>query len=136
MKHLSLAKLPKHRGQSSGVEEIFHKVTPGRLHINQARHSYPQSIEVIQTERHVHTTRERDKVNHGVRGSPDGGIGTYCILECVARKNARHTQMFPNHLHDPTTGKLSESIPAGIDGWNCRVARQAHAEGFYHASHG
>ena len=136
MKHLSLAKLPKHGGQSSGVEEILHEVTPGRLHINQARHSYAQSVEVSQTERHVHTARKRDEVNYGVRGSPDGGIGTYCILECVPRKNARHTQVFPNQLHDPTTGKLSESIPAGIDGRNCRIAGQTHAEGLYHASHG
>ena len=125
-----------HRGQTTGVAEVFHQVFARWLQVQDVVHFRAQRVEVFKLQFNAHATGNCQQVDHGIGRATDRRIGADGVLEGLARQDLRHLDVLLDHFHDAATGQLSQALAARVSRRNRRVFWQGHAQGLHHAGHG
>ncbi len=133
---IGFAEATQYRWQTTGVVELFHQETPGRLQVDDGRHAATDAGPVVQVELDADAPGDGFQVDHGVGRTADGSVDTNGVLEGFLGEDLRQFQIFANHLHRTHAGHVRQHITACIHSRNRGVVRQRSAQRFSHARHG
>src|SRR5215831_1249198 len=90
--------------KSTGVPEVFDRITSGCLHIGKYRNETIYAIEVINCDVNSCFVSNRRKVNQCIGGPPSGGVNDNGVLERFSRQDVAGPDVFLDQVDAAFSG--------------------------------
>ena len=102
-------------GNATDRVEIGHVELAVRLHVGDVRHARADAVEVVELELHMRFVRDREEVQHRVRGAAERHRHRDRVLECFLRHDLTRPQIELEQLHHRAPALEREVVAAAVD---------------------
>ena len=108
--------------------EVGGDETAARLQVGEHRRAGGDRVDVVEGEWEVQLPRDREQVEHAVRGAAGGGEGDDRVLECLPRDDRRRSRVVADQIEHKPSRLLRGRRLRGVERGNVVRARGADPE--------